>query len=164
MSIATYKRDLWDKYTCNSNIDGLLYLNYDINNAYKGKIIWSNNKTEPKTIDSVMGMYDLMPTLGNMFGFYNEYALGHDIFNNLDDNLVVFPTGNWITNKVYYNNQKNEYHALKGSVITEEYIQNNNKRADDILGVSNSIIVYDLIKNTESESRDVDESKVIGGK
>ena len=127
-------------------------------------IIWSNNKTEPKTIDSVMGMYDLMPTLGNMFGFYNEYALGHDIFNNLDDNLVVFPTGNWITNKVYYNNQKNEYLALKGSVITEEYIQNNNKRADDILGVSNSIIVYDLIKNTESESRDVDESKVIGGK
>ena len=111
-----------------------------------------------------MGMYDAMPTIGNMFGFYNEYALGHDIFNNLDDNLVVFPTGNWITNKVYYNNQKNEYLALKGSVITEEYIQNNNKRADDILGVSNSIIVYDLIKNTESESRDVDESKVIGGK
>ena len=41
---AFYKKDLWDKYTCNSNIDGLLYLNYDINNAYKGKIIWSNDK------------------------------------------------------------------------------------------------------------------------
>ena len=37
-----YKKDLWDKYTCNSNIDALFYLNYDINNAYKGKIIWSN--------------------------------------------------------------------------------------------------------------------------
>ena len=31
---AFYRKDLWDKYTCNSNIDGLLYLNYDINNAY----------------------------------------------------------------------------------------------------------------------------------
>lgn len=41
---AFYRKDLWDKYTCNSNIDGLLYLNYDINNAYKGKIIWSNDK------------------------------------------------------------------------------------------------------------------------
>ena len=41
---AFYKKDLWDKYTCNSNIDGLLYLNYDINNAYKGEIIWSNDK------------------------------------------------------------------------------------------------------------------------
>ena len=49
-----------------------------------------------------MGMYDVMPTLGNMFGFYNKYALGHDIFNHLDDNVVVFPTGNWLTNKVYY--------------------------------------------------------------
>lgn len=41
---AFYKKDLWDKYTCNSNIDGILYLNYDINNAYKGEIIWSNDK------------------------------------------------------------------------------------------------------------------------
>lgn len=41
---AFYKKDLWDKYTCNSNIDGLFYLNYDKNNAYDGKITWSNNK------------------------------------------------------------------------------------------------------------------------
>ena len=41
---AFYKKELWDKYTCNSNIDALLYLNYDKNNAYDGKIIWSNNK------------------------------------------------------------------------------------------------------------------------
>ena len=39
-----YKKEIWDKYTLNSNIDSLLYLNYDINNAYKGKIIWSNDK------------------------------------------------------------------------------------------------------------------------
>ncbi len=50
-----YKKDLWDKYTCNSNIDGLLYLNYDINNAYKGKIIWSNNKPIISCRDLLLG-------------------------------------------------------------------------------------------------------------
>ena len=41
---AFYKKDLWDKYTSNSNINGLLYLNYNKNNSYSGKIIWSNDK------------------------------------------------------------------------------------------------------------------------
>lgn len=35
---------LWDKYTCHNNIKGLFYLNYEKNNSYKGKIVWSNNK------------------------------------------------------------------------------------------------------------------------
>lgn len=41
---AFYKKDLWDKYTTHSNIDGLFYLNYEKNNSYNGKILWSNNK------------------------------------------------------------------------------------------------------------------------
>ena len=41
---AFYKKEIWDKYTSKSNIDSLLYLNYNINNAYKRKIIWSNDK------------------------------------------------------------------------------------------------------------------------
>ena len=139
------------------------YYDYELNRKVP-LIIWSKNKTEAKTIDSVMGMYDLMPTLGNMFGFSNKYALGHDVFNHLNDNLVVFPTGNWITNKVYYNSQKNEYLALKESIISKQYIDDNNKKADEILSVSNAIIVYDLIKNAESTKQEVDESKVLGGK
>ena len=124
-------------------------------------IIWSKD-IKPIKVSEVMGMYDVMPTLGNMFGFKNKYALGHDIFNHLNDNIVVFPTGNWLTDKVYYNNQKGEYLALKGSVINEEYISKNNKYVDGLLSASNSIIVYDLIKNTSKDK--VDESKVINGK
>jgi protein-tyrosine phosphatase len=41
---AFYKKDLWDRYTDHSNIDGLFYLNYKKNNEYDGEIIWSNNK------------------------------------------------------------------------------------------------------------------------
>ena len=41
---ALYKLNVWDKYTCRNNIEGLFYLNYNKNNSYEGKIVWSNNK------------------------------------------------------------------------------------------------------------------------
>ena len=31
-----------------------------------------------------MGMIDVLPTIGNMLGIYNKYALGHDIFEIKD--------------------------------------------------------------------------------
>ncbi len=78
-------------------------------------IIWSKGgEYEPKEITKVMGMYDVQPTLGNMFGFDNKYALGHDIFSFAEDeeNVVIFPNGNFVTNKIYYNNQKDTYFDL----------------------------------------------------
>ena len=99
-----------------------------------------------KDVTNVMGMYDVMPTLGNMFGFYNKYQLGKDIFNTTDDNIVVFPNGNWMTNKVYYNTQKGEQLVLKETIITDEYIKECSEYAEKLLNASNSLIVYDLIK------------------
>lgn len=117
-------------------------------------MIWTKEKQYHKTIHNVMGMYDVMPTLGNLFGFYNPYQLGHDIFNVTEDNIVVFPNGNWVTNKVYYNSQKQEYLPLKGDVISEEYIKNCNEYADALLDVSNDMIVFDLIRK-EKETEDL---------
>ncbi len=80
-------------------------------------IIWSKGgEYEPKEITRVMGMYDVQPTLGNMFGFTNEYAMGHDIFsfNNGEENTVIFPNGNFITDSVYYDSQKDVYFDLRG--------------------------------------------------
>lgn len=119
-------------------------------------IIWTKDMKGTdlnKEITDVMGMYDAMPTLGNMFGFYNKYQLGHDIFNIKSDNVVVFPTGNWVTNKVYYNSQKEEYLSLDGSAISEEEIKKNNEYASKLLNVSNNIIVYDLIGKQEEEKK-----------
>ena len=78
-------------------------------------IIWSKDHKnyEPVEIDNVAGMYDVLPTLGNMFGFNNEYALGHDLFSSYaKDNIVVFPNANFITNRIYYSNSKQEYFDL----------------------------------------------------
>lgn len=78
-------------------------------------IIWSKGgEYEPKEITRVMGMYDVQPTLGNMLGFENKYAMGHDIFSFADDreNVVIFPNGNFITDTVYYDSQKATYFDL----------------------------------------------------
>lgn len=101
-----------------------------------------------KEVTNVMGMYDVMPTLGNMFGFYNKYALGHDIFDIKENNIVVFPNGNWVTNKIYYNSQNGSYLPLKEEEISADYIELNNQYSEKLLNASNATVVFDLIKKT----------------
>ena len=117
-------------------------------------IIWTKDMKGTKLNKehkNVMGMYDVMPTLGNMFGFYNKYALGHDIFTIKNNNIVVFPNGNWVTNKVYYDSQKGEYLSLNGEAISQKEIEKNNDYATKLLDVSNETIVFNLLKNTKEE-------------
>jgi len=102
-------------------------------------------------IKDVMGMYDVAPTIGNMLGFSNEYAMGHDIFNIKSNNIVVFPNGNWVTNDLYYNSQKGEYFSINNEAISEEKIKENNSYATKLLNVSNNMIVFDLLKKQEEE-------------
>ena len=118
-------------------------------------IIWTKDHKYQKEITDVMGMYDAMPTLANMLGVKpSKYALGHDIFNIKDNNIVVFPTGNWLTNKVYYNSQKSEYLALNsGEAIEKDYIEKNSEYASKLLEVSNNLIVYDLVKKEEEKNK-----------
>ena len=117
-----------------------------------------------KEVTDVMGMYDCMPTLGNMFGFYNKYALGHDIFDIKDNNIVVFPTGNWVTNKIYYNAQNNSWLPLKEAEIEAGYIEQNNLYTEKLLAASNATVVFNLIKHarqTAEAKNDYIEEKVI---
>ena len=114
-------------------------------------IIWSKNNDLKVKYDKIGGMIDVQPTLGNMFGFQNKYALGHDLFS-VDENVVVFPDGNWVTDKMYYNSQKEEALLLDSkSPISVDYIEKNNKIAEQRISVSNSIIVYDMIKRQNEQ-------------
>lgn len=114
-------------------------------------IIWSKNEDIREKINKkvsyTMGMYDVMPTIGNMFGFKNPFALGHDIFNIKNNNIVIFPNGNFVTNMVYYNNVTGKYKTLKAdAVLDENYIKVRSDKAEKMLDVSNGIIVHNLIK------------------
>lgn len=121
-------------------------------------IIWTKDMAGTKLnmeVTEVMGMIDVQPTLGNMFGFYNKYALGHDIFNVRGNNTVVFPNGNWVSDKVYYNSQKGEYLSLTQEAISEEYIKSNTEYANNLLDISNNIIVFDLL-NTNKYTENIE--------
>lgn len=137
--------------------------NYDEYDSYDYEIgrrvpfiIWTKDMKDTDLnmeVTDVMGMYDVMPTLGNMLGFYNKYQLGKDIFNIRSNNIVVFPNGNWVTNNVFYNSQKEEYLSLSDNAISEEEISNNNEYASKLLDVSNDIIVFDLFAKKEESDR-----------
>ena len=85
-------------------------------------IIYSKDSEYIGKYSDVMGMYDLMPTLANMFNFKYNYALGNDIFSN-NEKIVVFPNGNFLTNKVYYNSLKGDYISISDEPIDEDYIE-----------------------------------------
>lgn len=121
-------------------------------------IIWTKDKDLQKKINkkvtTVTGMYDVLPTLGNMLGIDTPYALGHDVFST-DDHFVVFPNGNWITDRMYYDSQNDEAIMLdENAVIGKDYIEKYSQRAEKEISVSNDIIVHDLIKKT-TESDEV---------
>ncbi|MCI8794201.1 MAG: LTA synthase family protein [Bacilli bacterium] len=139
------------------------YVDYDYytNELFKKTplIIWSKDKKVHGKVSYPMGMIDCLPTLSNMLNIENKYALGHDIFDVKNNNTVVFANGNFLTNKVYYNNSKNESRILDGvETLDDNYIDDRKKYAEDILTISNDIIVYDLIE------KEVYKDKENGGK
>ena len=111
-------------------------------------IIWSPDEEFNKNVTDVMGMYDILPTVANMFGLEYKYALGHDIFSD-NEKIVIFPNGNFLTNKVYYNNLKDEYISFTSDPIESDYIERLKEYTSKRLEVSNGIIVHDLIKNVK---------------
>lgn len=128
------------------------YYDYELNRKVPF-IIWTKDDSiKHKEVNKVMGMYDVLPTLGNMLGIKSPYQLGHDIFST-DENVVVFPDGNWLTDKMYYSHQKDEGKILKeGETVSKDYIDKYSQIAEEDISVSNSIIVYDLIRKTKEKS------------
>ena len=117
-------------------------------------IIWTkNNKLKnvfKGQVNYYMGMIDIAPTILNMLGAKNEYALGHDIFNIKDNNVIAFPNGNFLSNVMYYNNSTGEYYVINNNtVIDDNYVNDTKDNVEKMLDVSNSIIVYDLLNKKE---------------
>jgi len=131
------------------------YIDYDyyMNELNKNTplIIWTKDRLVSGEVDYYMGMLDVMPTIGNMLGVYNKYALGHDIFEIKDNNIVVFSNGNFLTNKLYYNNSKGEYKVFSDEIIDYNYIEEYKSYSEKLLEVSNNLIVYDLKKRVEEK-------------
>lgn len=143
------------------------YIDYDQYDHELNKktplIFWTKNKKLKSVlngeVDYVMGMYDVFPTLANMFGIKNDFALGHDIFNIKNNNYVIFPSGNFVTNLVYYNNSKRQSKIIKeGAELSNDYIDNLITKTEQTLDISNRIIVHDLIKSEGENLKKIKET------
>ena len=86
------------------------------------------------------------------------YSLGHDIFSD-EENIVVFPNGNILTDKVYYSELNDEYITFTNDAIDSGYISDIKEFANDILEVSNGIIKYDLIKRIGKDVGNCEEKR-----
>lgn len=107
-------------------------------------LIWTKDSSVKVRVDKLMSVMDVMPTLGNMLGFESYYTLGNDIFS-VEDNIVVFPNGNFRTDKVYYNAQTDDYKSY--SEIDLDYIKEKEEYAKKIVEISNYLVKYNLIKD-----------------
>jgi len=110
-------------------------------------IIWTKNNGLRKEVKYPMGMIDVLPTVANMLGLETKFSLGNDIFETKWKNIVPFPNGNFLTKNVYYNASKEEYKPLTNEPIDEMYIEECKKYTENIIELSNDIVVYNLIKN-----------------
>ncbi len=133
------------------------YVEYDYYDHELNKktplIIWTKNDELKEvfqgTVSYYTGMYNVAATILNMYGIYNKYTIGEDIFSVKDDNLIVFPNGNVLNNMIYYNNSTGEYKVLKEGSFDEDYISNISAIGEQRLDISNSIIVYDLLDSID---------------
>lgn len=134
------------------------YFKYELDRSVPF-IIWSKNNKLQKNIPTAMGMIDAAPTMANMLGVEFTYNLGSDVLSK-DDNLVVFPNGNWLTNNIYYNTQKDQYKILNTDyIVSNDEISKNSEIAGKKLNVSNDIILYDLIKNEKNRLQRIEGEK-----
>lgn len=113
-------------------------------------IVWTKDQSFNLTVDTPMGMIDVLPTIGNMLGIESPYQLGTDIFSIEEDNMVVFIDGSFLTSKIYYNGSKGELYFINNNEpITEDYIKQHVDKSSKIIEISNNIISYDLIKEVK---------------
>lgn len=137
----------------NSHYDLYDYFDHELNKKTP-LIVWAKNTKLAKKIDYYMGAVDLMPTIGNMIGVFNEYALGHDIFEIKDNNLIAFPNGNFLNSKLYYRASTETYVPLiTDQELSENYLNECKNKVDELITISNNIIVYDLIKNSKEKGK-----------
>lgn len=114
-------------------------------------IIWTKEKDFNIKVNTPMGMIDVLPTIGNMLGIRNDYALGTDILSiKNNDNTVTFIDGSFLTSKIYYNTPKGEIYSISNEPITEDYIKERTTYSSNLIEVSNDIISYNLITELKS--------------
>ncbi|OWZ82985.1 LTA synthase family protein [Natranaerobius trueperi] len=100
-----------------------------------------------KVIDEQAGMIDIMPTVGNLLGIENPYAMGRDILNTGEDE-VILKEGSFIKDDIYYYSKTRTFYDLEtGKEVEVENDEELIAQAEDTLDVSNLIYKTDYFRD-----------------
>lgn len=122
-----------------SSIDRLEDFNID-----KLPFIIYNSASESLTISKTSSTFDILPTIANLFNldYDPRYYMGVDIFSE-EESIVIFNNGSWITDKCLYNSVTGSYKSLTDWEVTDEYIENINKKVNDKFYISDKVLTLD---------------------
>ena len=131
-----------DKDVINDQFEYDVNLNREIDRT---PFIIYNSKITASKYEEYVTYMDLVPTLGNLFGFEYDPRLysGSDVFSNSYDNRIIFNDGSWQDDKAYYD-------AMKGKIT---YYNSGERYSDEELDeitedVRNNIYMSNLAIKT----------------
>lgn len=123
-----------------SYVDRLGGLNID-----RSPLIIYSKDMAPKRISTPSSQIDILPTIANLFDldYDPRLYLGQDLFSS-DDNLVIFTSGSWKTNKGEFLSSKQEFYPYNENVTyTEEEIAKLNQYVKNRFMISEEILQTD---------------------
>ncbi len=91
---------------------------------YRSTLLMYTPNMEKVVIDKPCSSLDVLPTLSNLMGldYDSRLFVGRDIFSDSDP-LVILYSHNFITDKGRYNALTNEFIAVPGAKVDEEYVR-----------------------------------------
>lgn len=119
---------------------------YDALNEDLMPFIIYNETVDPKIISKTSSTFDILPTIANLFdlNYDPRYYTGKDIFSD-EESIVIFPNGNWVTDKAVYYASKNNF-EIKDNNTSDEYITKTNQILANKFIASDNTLNYDYFK------------------
>ena len=108
-------------------------------------MIWTPG-IEAQTVSKVMNVFDLVPTMANLFNldYDYEHAFGIDIFSELES-TVIFEDYGWITGHARYN-KYSEYYESFDEIGTESYMEEMDVKVIEMFEIGQKVLRDDYFK------------------
>lgn len=105
--------------------------------------IYCADEDLPVTVDKVVQITDLAPTIMNLFGFDVPVAImGQDIFDENYIGYAIFPDGTWLTSKVYVKNGV----VIRNTGMSEDEIAQMNLYVQEEYQINDALLDTDYYK------------------
>ena len=106
-------------------------------------LIYCADFDTPVTVDKVVQITDLAPTIMNLFGFeVPTEIMGQDIFDDCYPGYAIFPDNTWLTSDAYVKNGI----IMRNSGMTEDEIEQMNRYVQAIYRINDALLDTDYYK------------------